>query len=86
METAKLVEKVLFKSFLMGFILLLIATLLYTWHFEAMYKMVMHFFPISKYYLLKIFVIVTSFWKLALIQFFLFPAIALHFSIPKETE
>lgn len=81
METAILVKKVLFKSFIYGFILLIISSLLYMFRFDAMYEMVRTFYPITQDTLMYVVIIALSIWKVTLIQFFLFPAIALHCTI-----
>lgn len=78
METAILLKKVLFRSFIYGFILLLISSLLYMFQFDTMFNMVKTFYPISHVSFTKIMIISISMWKIILIQFFLFPAIALH--------
>lgn len=81
METALLIKKVLFKSFIYGFILLIISSLLYMFRFDEMYEMVKAFYPLSQDTLMNIVMITLSIWKVILIQFFLFPTIALHCTI-----
>lgn len=78
MESAILIKKVLFKSFIYGFILLLISSLLYMFMPETMYNIVKAYYPISQISLMKIVIIALGMWKIILIQFFLLPAIALH--------
>ena len=78
METAIFVKKVLFKSFLMGFVFIIFATLCYTYCFDFMYNTFKIFFPIPKEEMLKMVLYAISFWKIILVQFFLLPTLALH--------
>lgn len=81
MEFAIILKKVLFRSFIYGFILLLISSFLYMFWLDNMYNWVSNFYPISEDFLIKAVMLILGMWKIALIQFFLFPAIALHFVI-----
>lgn len=78
MEIAIIFKKVLFKSFIYGFILLLISSFIYAVWPDNMYNIVNQYYPMSKDFLIKAVVLILGTWKIILIQFFLFPAIALH--------
>ncbi len=86
METANFVKKVLFKTFIMGYILLIVATIIYTKFFGPMYNYVNHFFPMSQEKLLDVVIYAMSYWKIVLFQFFLLPAIAIHITEKVKKE
>ena len=81
METANLVKAVLFKSFFIGLILMIIVCFSYNLYFDFFYSMVGRIYPIDEEGLLQIIVTLMGVWKIILFQFFLFPALALHCSI-----
>lgn len=78
MESAVIAKKVLFRSFIYGFILLLISSYIYAAWPDAMYNWVNRYYPMSKDFMMKMVILILGTWKILLIQFFLFPAIALH--------
>lgn len=83
METAHLVKVVLFKTFIIGFILLIIASFTYNLYFDFTYSYVSKIYPIDEEGLLESIVLLMGVWKIILFQFFLFPALALQCTLKK---
>lgn len=84
METAHIVKAVLYKSFFMGFILLIIMSFAYHFYFDFFYNICQKFYgDLDRDTLINLIILVTGFWKLVLFQFFLFPALALHCTLSR---
>lgn len=81
MEVVRIIKSALFKSFFIGFILLIVMSIAYHFNFDGFYNMSNNFYPMDEATFTNILVMSIAMWKLILLQLFLIPAIALHFTI-----
>lgn len=81
MEYAKIAKMVLFKSFFIGLIFFILMTVSYHFYFDTFYDISNKFYPMDEMSFVNIVVISIAMWKLILLQLFLIPAIALHWTI-----
>lgn len=86
MEVAKIVETVLFKSFFVGLILFILMAVSYHFYFDTFYHLCNNFYPMDASMFTEIVVISIGLWKLILLQLFLIPAVALHFTIKCKSK